>query len=74
MATRQHRLSEFNAGPPPPDLPLQLLCEDHNGTYVLPYPCRWRDEAWHNCDNDEHIEAAVVGWRETPLPRTRIPT
>jgi hypothetical protein len=71
MATRQHRLSEFNTGPPLPDLPLQLLCEDHNGTYLLPYPCHWQGEAWRNCANDETIEAAVVGWREPPLPRTR---
>ncbi|MDI1346789.1 MAG: hypothetical protein PSV22_22235 [Pseudolabrys sp.] len=71
MATRQHRLSEFNDGPPPPDLPLQLLCEDHNGTYVLPYPCQWHDAAWHNCASNEAIEAAVVGWRETPPARTR---
>jgi len=70
MATRQHRLSEFNGGPPPPDLPLQLLCEDHNGTYVLPYPCQWHDTVWRNCVSNEPIEAAVVGWREKPL-RTR---
>mgnify|MGYP003474007546 CR=1 FL=1 len=74
MATRQHRLSEFNGGPPPPDLPLQLLCEDHNGTYVLPYPCEWRGEAWRNCTNNEAIEAAVVGWREVPRPGTRMST
>ncbi len=73
MATRQHRLSEFNDGPPPPDLPLQLLCEDHNGTYLLPYACRWRDEMWRNCANDEAIEADVVGWRQTPPPRTGSP-
>jgi len=71
MATRHHRLSEFNDGPPPPDLPLQLLCEDHNGTYVLPYPCQWHDAAWRNCASNEAIEAAVVGWRETPPARTR---
>lgn len=72
MATRQHRLSEFNGGPPPPDVALQLLCEDHNGTYVLPYPCRWQGDIWRNCASNETIEAAVVGWRETPAPpRTR---
>ena len=63
MATRQHRLNEFNDGSPPADLPLQLLCEDHNGTYLLPYPCQWRDAAWHNCANSKAIEAKVVGWR-----------
>jgi hypothetical protein len=70
MATREHRLSEFNGGPPPSDRPLQVLCEDHNGTYVLPYPCLWNDAAWRNCDSAQPIEATVVGWREAP-PRTR---
>ncbi len=73
MATRHHRLSEFNDGPPPPDLPLQLLCEDHNGTYLLPYACRFHDAVWRNCVSNEAIEAAVVGWRETPPPRKGSP-
>ena len=47
MATRDHRLAEFNNGPPPPGQPLQLLCEDHNGTYLLPFRCEWRDGAWY---------------------------
>jgi hypothetical protein len=68
MATREHRLAEFNGGPPPPDRPLQLLCEDHNGTYVLPYLCDWRGEAWRNRASGEVIEAKVVGWREPPPP------
>ncbi len=62
MTTRQQRLSEFNAGPPP-DHTVELLCEDHNGTYVLPYPCQWRDGAWHNSVSRKTIEAKVVGWR-----------
>jgi hypothetical protein len=74
MATRQHRLNEFNGGPPPADQPLQLLCEDHNGTYVLPYPCQWHGEAWRNCAGSEAIEATVVGWREAPPARTRMTT
>ena len=67
MATREHRLSEFNGGPPPPDKPLQLLCEDHNGTYVLPYLCMWNEAAWRNCASRVPIEVAVVGWRDIPL-------
>jgi hypothetical protein len=63
MATRRHRLSEFSDGPPPADLPLQLLCEDHNGTYLLPYSCQWGETGWHNCASQEAIEAKVVGWR-----------
>lgn len=74
MATRQHRLSEFNSGPPPLDVALQLLCEDHNGTYVLPDLCRWQGDAWRNSASQEVIEAAVVGWREAPAPRIRTPS
>jgi hypothetical protein len=38
MVTRQQRLDDFDsAGEPPADEPMELLCEDHNGTYVLPF-------------------------------------
>jgi hypothetical protein len=66
MATRQHRLSEFNVTPPPADRVLQVLCEDHNGTYLLPYPCQWSNGAWRNGASHAAIEAIVVGWRELP--------
>jgi hypothetical protein len=42
---------------------LELLCEDHIGTYVIPFLCRWRDGAWRTLDNHNRIEATVVGWR-----------
>jgi len=49
MATRERRLAEFNGeGEPPPDQPVQVLCEDHSGTYQLPFPCRFIDGAWRN--------------------------
>jgi hypothetical protein len=63
MATRDQRLSEFNQGPPPPGQSFQLLCEDHNGTYLLPFRCEWRDSAWYAPDKTKPIEATVVGWR-----------
>ena len=72
MATREARLGEFNAGPPPADHPLQILCEDHNGTYLLPYNCRWRDDAWRSCASSTVIEANVVGWRAPAPARTRM--
>lgn len=40
-----------------------LLCEDHNGTYVLPFPCRWADGAWRSTTTGSRIEVNVVGWR-----------
>jgi hypothetical protein len=63
VVTRESRLSEFNEGPPRPNEPLQVLCEDHNGTYVLPYPCQWCEGRWQNCATGVVIEATVVGWR-----------
>jgi hypothetical protein len=66
MATREHRLAEFNSGPPPPGQQLQLLCEDSSGTYLLPFKCEWRDGAWYAVEKTKPLEATVVGWR---LPR-----
>ena len=38
MATRAQRLAEFNGdGDPPPNEPVQVLCEDKSGTYQLPF-------------------------------------
>jgi hypothetical protein len=64
MTTRQRRLSDFNTTPPPADQPLQVLCEDHNGTYLLPYPCQWSEGGWRNCASNELIAVQVVGWRD----------
>jgi hypothetical protein len=64
MATRQERIDAFSHdGTPPTDEPLELLCEDHVGTYVIPFLCRWRNGAWQSLDTDKCIEATVVGWR-----------
>jgi hypothetical protein len=39
MVTRQQRLDDFDSvGEPPAGELMELLCEDHNGTYVLPFP------------------------------------
>jgi hypothetical protein len=42
---------------------LELLCEDHVGTYVVPFLCRWRSGDWKNVETGERIEAVVIGWR-----------
>jgi hypothetical protein len=64
MATRQHRLAEFvSTGNPPPEQPLELLCEDHIGTYLIPFLCRWSDGVWQSVESGEPIQATVVGWR-----------
>jgi hypothetical protein len=49
VVTRQERINDFDhEGTPPADRPLQILCEDHAGTYVVPFLCRWQDGAWRN--------------------------
>ena len=65
MVTRQYRLSEFNTdGYPDVAQQVELLCEDHCGTYTLPFLCRWGDGVWIGVNSEEPIQATVVGWRE----------
>ena len=71
MATRERRLAEFNGqGEPPENQPVQVLCEDHSGTYQLPFACRFVDGQWRNDKSGDTVEAAVIGWR---LRRVRQP-
>ena len=64
MATRQERLAAFiSEGAPSADQPFEVLCEDHVGTYVIPYPCRFSDGAWRNAATGDEIQATVIGWR-----------
>ena len=64
MASRQERIDAYtHNGTPPTDHPQELLCEDHVGTYVIPFPCQWRDGNWQSVKTNDRIEATVVGWR-----------
>jgi hypothetical protein len=64
MVPRQERLEAFaHDGDPPVDQPLEVLCEDHVGTYVVPFLCRWTSPDWRNIESSERIEATVIGWR-----------
>ena len=65
MATRQERINDFvHHGNPPSDRLFQILCEDHVGTHVVPFLCRWHNGAWQNGETGQPIEVAVIGWRE----------
>jgi hypothetical protein len=63
MVTRQARIDAFHQGVPPTDQSLVLLCEDHIGTYIIAFLCRWRGGAWQSAETNKPIEATVVGWR-----------
>src|SRR5215203_5549951 len=68
MATREKRLAQFDGnGEPPLGQPVEVLCEDHSGTYQLPFACRWIEGQWRNDRTGGMVEATVVGWR---LPRS----
>lgn len=57
------RIAEFIADQFPEDgSPVELLF-NHNGTYVIPFPCHRVADAWRNFETHEIIEADVAGWR-----------
>jgi hypothetical protein len=64
LASFNDRIAEFIADRFPDDeSPVELLCVDHNGTYVIPFPCHRVEDAWRNFKTHEIIEADVAGWR-----------
>jgi hypothetical protein len=64
LTSLNDRIAEFIADRlPADDAPVELLCLDHNGTYVLPFLCRHVSGDWLNSRTGERIEADVAGWR-----------
>jgi hypothetical protein len=70
MVTRAERLRDFIIDADPPFASVvEVLCEDHVGTYLLRFLCRSTPEGLRNERTDELIEGRVIGWRE-PTHRT----
>lgn len=63
MTTRIERLADFSTEAALDNTPLELLCEDKRGTYVLPYPCIRSGAVWRNAATTDEILADVIGWR-----------
>ena len=71
MATREKRLAQFDGfGAPSPEQAVEVLCEDHSGTYKLPFACRFVDGQWRNDESGQAVEAIVIGWR---IRRIKVP-
>ena len=65
LTSLSDRIAEFIVDRLPDEgSPVELLCVDHIGTYVVPYPCRRVEDAWRNVETNEVIEADVTGWRQ----------
>jgi hypothetical protein len=69
MTTRLERLREFSQAEPPAGEAVELLGEDHSGTYLIPSLCRWTEGQWVTADHGTTITAKVVGWRAAPSYR-----
>lgn len=64
MATKPAQIVEFETDKEPSSTDIvELLCEDHRGTYLLPFPCHRAEQSWWNGNTGEKVEARVVGWR-----------
>jgi hypothetical protein len=64
VVTLQERIDDFtHEGIPPLGQGLELLCEGHVATYVIPSLCRSNNGVWQNIASGRPIEATVVGWR-----------
>ena len=74
MVSFSDRLSQFNTNREAPDgLAVEALCQDHVGTYVLPFPCRREGPTWYNDVTGGALDCDVIGWREWQERRTLRP-
>ncbi len=75
MVTRTARLKDFRTdGHPDSGRQVQVLAEDHVGTYILPFPCECIDGEWRNGTTGEAVQARIIGWREFPTGRQGRPS
>jgi hypothetical protein len=65
MTTLSGRLAQFITDREAPDgTAVEALCQDHVGTYVLPFPCRRQGATWYNNLTSAVLDCDVIGWRE----------
>jgi hypothetical protein len=65
MTTWHERLAAFTTnGEPQSGCEVELLCQDHVGTYVLPFPCHRVASGWLNAGTGEELRIEILGWRK----------
>jgi hypothetical protein len=65
MVALNERLAQFITDREAPDgQAVEALCQDHVGTYVLPFPCRREGTGWYNTVTSSALDCDVIGWRE----------
>jgi hypothetical protein len=65
MVALNERLAQFVTDREAPDgAMVEALCQDHVGTYVLPFPCRRNGTEWFNYVTSTALDCEVIGWRE----------
>jgi hypothetical protein len=70
MVTFRERLADFISDRYPDEkMPVEVLCKDNKGTYVVPYACCRFDGKWRNFETDEMVTADIIGWRPVPEKR-----
>ncbi len=68
MVQREERIADFVTDRlPDAGAKVQILCEDHVGTYTLPFLCSWTEgNGWISATTRQGVDAAILGWREHP--------
>lgn len=72
MVQRADRLADFitDSNPAPGEV-VEVLCQDHIGTYTLPFLCSMTERGWINAATQLPIETDVIGWRLAALRVSR---
>ena len=65
-------MAEFvTDGDPAPEIMVEVLCQDHVGTYTLPFLCLTTERGWINAKTLLPVETNVIGWRVAGLRAAR---
>ena len=60
MTTRHEGLAEFTSSGEPPAQNCEILCEDHNGTYMPPFLGRFSHGLWRNSKTGDRVEVLLL--------------